>query len=133
MTHPLNCVVGSVTCSNTCPTHAISFPPLATITSLISRIELHHDIEDDLVARKDKLQFVDTLPHPDRIGNLIVDKISRIPSDEILIANLVPKTEDDCFVNLCLVNILNWIPDTHILLEIPRVKMAVLNCKLERS
>ena len=26
--NPLNCKVGCVTCANTCPTHAISFPPL---------------------------------------------------------------------------------------------------------
>jgi CDP-4-dehydro-6-deoxyglucose reductase len=110
---PLNCLVGCVTCSNTCPTHAISFPPLETITSLLSQTNVHHDIEDDLIARKDKLQFVDSLPHPDRIANLIVDKILRTPSDKILIVNFVPKTEDDCFCQFMPGQYIEvWIPDT---------------------
>ena len=40
---PLYCLVGCVTCGNTCPTHAISFPQLDTITSLLSKPEVHHE------------------------------------------------------------------------------------------
>ena len=31
---PLNCMVACITCANTCPTHAISFPPLETVRAL---------------------------------------------------------------------------------------------------
>jgi len=32
---PLHCMVGCVTCANTCPQHAISFPPLSYVHRLI--------------------------------------------------------------------------------------------------
>jgi len=50
---PLNCMIGCVTCMNTCPTHAISFPPLDIVVTLESRADVHHEIEDDLLARRE--------------------------------------------------------------------------------
>ena len=32
---PLNCKVGCVTCANTCPTHAIGFPPLSYVHKIM--------------------------------------------------------------------------------------------------
>lgn len=89
---PLSCIVGCVTCSNTCPTHAISFPPLDKITSLLSKPQAHHEIEDTLLAKKNELQWMDAVPHHDKIVEMIVDDIDR-PNDQLLIAKLKPRNE----------------------------------------
>ena len=47
---PLYCLVGCVTCGNTCPAHTISIPQLDTITSLLSKPEVHHEIEDKVMT-----------------------------------------------------------------------------------
>lgn len=52
---PLNCMVGCTTCANTCPTHAIRFPPLSMVFALEGRPQVRHSIEDDLMARKEIL------------------------------------------------------------------------------
>jgi len=35
--NPLNCLVGCTTCANTCPQHAISFPPMSYLHKLIRK------------------------------------------------------------------------------------------------
>lgn len=92
---PLNCMVACVTCMNTCPTHAISFPPLETVIALESRAEVHHAIEDDLLARREQLAWSEALPHPDRIVSLRVEKIET-PNADTRIVTLVPQAEEDC-------------------------------------
>lgn len=90
-------MVGCVTCSNSCPTHAISFPPLDTISSLLSKPEVHHDIEDILLARKDQFQWTESIPHQDRIVNMAVDRIVK-STEQVLIVTLKPKSKSiDCF------------------------------------
>jgi CDP-4-dehydro-6-deoxyglucose reductase, E3 len=54
--NPLNCMVGCVTYANTCPKKAISFPPLDEISVSLSKPEVHHAIEDELIARKKDLE-----------------------------------------------------------------------------
>lgn len=91
---PLNCMVGCVTCMNTCPSHAISFPPLETVFALEARADVHHAIEDDLLARREQLAWGETLPHPDRIVSLSVEKIES-PNADTRIVTLAPKAEAD--------------------------------------
>ena len=52
---PLNCMVGCTTCANTCPAHAITFPPIETVLALESKSEVRHAVEDDLLARENAL------------------------------------------------------------------------------
>ncbi len=77
---PLNCMVGCTTCANTCPTRAITFPALDTVSALAARAEVRHSIEDDLIARREQLAWHDDLPHPDRLVELIVANIARLKS-----------------------------------------------------
>jgi len=89
---PLSCIVGCTTCGNTCPTHAITFPPMDTIGSLLSKPQVHHEIEDTLIAKKREIQWMDSVPHHDKIVEMIVDNIVR-PNDQVLIARLKPKNK----------------------------------------
>lgn len=91
---PLNCMVGCTTCANTCPTHAIHFPPLATVFTLEGRPEVRHAIEDDLIARRDQLAWHEVVPHEERVVNLVVAAIAR-PGPNTLIVTLSPRTSAD--------------------------------------
>jgi CDP-4-dehydro-6-deoxyglucose reductase len=93
---PLNCMVGCTTCANTCPTHAIHFPPLSTVFALEGRPDVRHAIEDDLLARHDLLAWREQLPHPDRLVELVVDNIYR-PNPKTLLVRLAPKVKGECF------------------------------------
>lgn len=93
---PLNCMVGCTTCANTCPTHAIRFPPLATVFALEGRPDVRHAIEDDLIARHDQLALSQPLPHPERIIELSVDGIYR-PTMQTLQVRLSPVVKGECF------------------------------------
>ncbi|BCB27334.1 hypothetical protein SKTS_22200 [Sulfurimicrobium lacus] len=93
---PLNCMVGCTTCANTCPTHAIRFPPLSTVFALEAKPEVRHAIEDDLIARHDQLAWSSQMPHPDRMVELRVDHIYRQTPD-ILVVRLAPVTSGECF------------------------------------
>lgn len=77
---PLNCMVACITCANTCPTNAITFSPVRTILDLADQIEVHHSVEDELLARRDELGVSIDLPHPDHIVELVVDGINDIGS-----------------------------------------------------
>lgn len=93
---PLNCMVGCTTCANTCPTHAIRFPPLSTVFALEAKAEVRHAVEDDLVARHDVLATSSQLPHPDRIVEMRIAQIAR-PTPNTLVLNLQPTVTGVCF------------------------------------
>ncbi|MEX1192139.1 MAG: FAD-binding oxidoreductase [Brumimicrobium sp.] len=92
---PLNCMVGCTTCANTCPTHAINFPSLSTVFALEEKATVRHDIEDDLIARKEQLEYKGNVPHPDRWINLEVSSLNRV-NDKTLILKLHPAESCDC-------------------------------------
>jgi CDP-4-dehydro-6-deoxyglucose reductase len=95
---PLNCMVGCTTCANTCPAHAIAFPPIESVLALEARADVRHAVEDDLVARKDILSAAGAggLPHPDRIVALSVAAISR-PTPDVMRVTLAPVNPGECF------------------------------------
>lgn len=93
---PLNCMVGCTTCANTCPAHAIEFPPIESILALESLGKVHHAIEDDLMARHEILMSELAIPHKDRIINvLLVSKVS--VSNDVVRLILKPENPDECF------------------------------------
>ena len=53
---PLNCLVGCTTCQNTCPQHAISFPPLSYIHKLIKKNKVIQRSREELQASKEKYE-----------------------------------------------------------------------------
>lgn len=91
---PLNCMVGCTTCANTCPSHAIRFPDISTIFALEGCPEVHHAIEDDLIARHDQLSWHDVIPHPEKIVTLRVDAIG-YQGNDTMILTLSPLTSSD--------------------------------------
>ena len=93
---PLNCMVGCTTCANTCPTHAIRFPPLSTVFAMEARPEVRHAIEDDLLARHDQLAASSQVPHPDRQVELEVAHVYR-QTEDILVVRLTPTVKGECF------------------------------------
>ena len=112
---PLNCMVGCTTCANTCPTHAIAFPPLDTVFALEDRAEVRHAIEDDLRDRQGDLAWRGHLPHPDRLVELDVGEISR-PNAKTLLLRLTPKVKGECFCQFSPGQYVEvWIPDTEYL------------------
>ena len=54
---PLNCKVGCVTCANTCPVHAISFPPLSYLHTIIKKRNVLAASRDQLKKNEDKLRY----------------------------------------------------------------------------
>jgi len=91
---PLNCLVGCSTCANTCPTHAITFPPLSTVFHLEALPEVRHAIEDEIVGRRDELAWQSSVPHTDRVVRLQVAEMAR-PGPNTLILTLRPSTPTD--------------------------------------
>ncbi len=91
---PMHCMVACMTCANTCPTGAISFPPVRTILDLSDRVEIHHAVEDELLARRDELGISSVLPHPDHLAEMVVHDIEEIGS-ATRILTLVPRREHD--------------------------------------
>jgi CDP-4-dehydro-6-deoxyglucose reductase len=107
---PLNCMVGCTTCANTCPTNAIGFPPLQDVLDLEQRVNVHHAIEDDLISRREQLQFTDRLPHPDRMVELELTSIlDATPTTRLL--TLAPRRAEDC---LC-----QFIPGQYVEIQVP--------------
>ena len=108
---PLNCMVGCITCSNTCPTHAISFPSLDRVAALEGRPEVRHAIEDDLLARREELAWHTRIPHPDRLVELVVEKIEE-PGVDTRILTLAPKDAEDCLCQFIPGQYLEvWVPE----------------------
>ena len=93
---PLNCMVGCATCANTCPAHAIEFPPIESVLALEGQAIVRHAVEDDLQQRHDVLAAPSSIPHPDRIVTLAVAAIER-PTPEVLNLTLAPVTPGECF------------------------------------
>lgn len=93
---PLNCMVGCTTCANTCPSHAIRFPPLSSVFAMEGRVEVRHAIEDDLLARQAQLAAPSALPHPDRLVDLSIKHAFR-NTDDIMILTLEPIVPGECF------------------------------------
>lgn len=93
---PLNCMVGCTTCANTCPAHAIAFPPIETVLALEGLPAVRHAVEDDLLSRHEILAAALALPHPDRIITLEVTRIDH-PSTDVLRVGLAPVTPGECF------------------------------------
>ena len=93
---PLNCMVGCTTCANTCPAHAIEFPPIESVLALEGQARVRHSVEDDLQQRHDVLAAPSSIPHPDRIVMLTVAAIER-PTPEVLQLTLAPVTPGECF------------------------------------
>jgi len=54
---PLNCKVGCITCANTCPVHAISFPPLSYLHKIIKKRNVLATSRNELKRNADKLRF----------------------------------------------------------------------------
>lgn len=56
--HPLQCMVGCVTCENLCPQKAIGFPPVSYLAQLIKDnhvlVEAKRNLEEMRVAGEDK-------------------------------------------------------------------------------
>jgi CDP-4-dehydro-6-deoxyglucose reductase len=107
---PLNCMVGCTTCANTCPTHAISFPPLEQVLALGREAEVHHAIEDDLSTRREQLEWHELVPHPERRIRLTVERVEDAGPRTRILA-LAPVGEEDA---LC-----QFMPGQYLLLEIP--------------
>lgn len=93
---PLNCMVGCTSCANTCPAHAIEFPPLETVLALEGLATVRHAIEDDLLARRDLFAATVLVPHPDRIVTLTVTQAERVSAD-VLRIRLAPIKQGECF------------------------------------
>jgi CDP-4-dehydro-6-deoxyglucose reductase len=93
---PLNCMVGCTTCANTCPAHAIAFPPIETVLAMEGLETVRHAVEDDLLARHDLLAAQVSIPHPDRIVILEVAAIEQAAAD-VLRVRLKPTVAGECF------------------------------------
>jgi CDP-4-dehydro-6-deoxyglucose reductase len=93
---PLNCMVGCTTCANTCPAHALVFPPIESVLALEGRALVRHAVEDDLQTRHDILASGMSVPHPDRIITLAVQSIDK-PGGDVLRVVLAPVTTGECF------------------------------------
>lgn len=93
---PLNCMVGCVTCANTCPTHAVEFPPIEDVLALEGLAPHRRAVENALLERHDALGAPDFLPNPDRIVALSVAAIER-PEPGLLTLTLAPLTPGECF------------------------------------
>lgn len=107
---PGNCMVGCTTCANTCPAHAISFPPLESVLQLEKKSDVHHNIEDDLFERREQLEIHQDLPHPDKQIQMLVSDIKSV-GDRTKIITLTPTTKGDC---LCV-----FIPGQYVEILIP--------------
>ena len=91
---PLNCLIACKTCANTCPTNAISFPPLETVWSRLADPPVHHHVEDELLSRKDQLMLNDFPPEEER-KHLVVREIRKI-SPRNMVVFLRPANDGDC-------------------------------------
>ena len=65
---------------------------------------MRHAIEDDLIARREQLAWEDRIPHPDRLVQLVVDKMTRAGENNVVVI-LRPPSEVDCLCSSCLASI----------------------------
>jgi CDP-4-dehydro-6-deoxyglucose reductase len=92
-------MVGCTTCANTCPAHAIMFPPIETVLALEGLAVVRHAVEDDLMARHDVLAATVPVPHPDRIVTLKVVSKTQLTAD-VLDVVLAPVQTGACFLRI---------------------------------
>jgi len=112
---PLNCMVGCMTCSNTCLVDAIHFPSLDALEELASLPSVHHTIEDDLLARRETLEIRRPQVSSGTIAQLEVAKIARF-GERNLVVELRPHSEQDALREFTPGQYLElWIPDTDLL------------------
>ena len=108
---PLNCMVGCTTCANTCPTHANSFPPLSIVMDMEQQSIVRHAVEDDLLTRREQLAWQDRIPHPDRLVQLVVDKLTHA-GEKNLVVTLRPQSDADCMCQFVPGQYLElWVPE----------------------
>jgi len=113
---PLNCMVGCMTCANTCPTNAIHFPSLEAIMDLQAEPAIHQVIEDDLLARRNVLEIRRHRPSPDRIVQLAVARIERIGARNMVVELRPVSEEDDALCQFTPGQYVElWIPDSDLL------------------
>ena len=93
---PLNCMVGCTTCANTCPAHAIAFPPIETVLAMEGLAKVRHAVEDELITRRDELAAFSSIPHQDRIVTLVVAQIEKLGAN-VLRLQLKPTKAGECF------------------------------------
>jgi CDP-4-dehydro-6-deoxyglucose reductase len=111
---PLNCMVGCMTCANTCPTHAISFPSLDALMALEALPSVHRSIEDELLAKRDVYALQRAIPSPDRLVQLEVREIVR-QGHHNMVVQLRPRG-DDCLCQFIPGQYLElWIPESDLL------------------
>jgi CDP-4-dehydro-6-deoxyglucose reductase len=55
--NPLNCLVGCTTCENTCPQHAISFPPMSYLHKTIKKRGAIQHSRKELTSNKAKYEY----------------------------------------------------------------------------
>ena len=92
---PTQCAVGCTTCTNMCPTQAIHFPSLDQVVEILSRPEIRATVRDEVHTRHEQMEAHDVLPHPDRIVQLVVEKVARVGKRNVTVG-LRPKTPVDC-------------------------------------
>jgi CDP-4-dehydro-6-deoxyglucose reductase, E3 len=63
---PLHCMVGCMTCANTCPSHAISFPDPEVLKPLVNARDFRRGLRTELATRREVLEWHDVAPHCDR-------------------------------------------------------------------
>jgi CDP-4-dehydro-6-deoxyglucose reductase len=54
---PLDCKVGCVTCANTCPVHAIGFPPLSYLHGIIKKEQVLTRSRKELESSRERVAF----------------------------------------------------------------------------
>lgn len=112
---PLNCMVGCMTCANTCPTSAIDFPSLEAIMDLQAEPAVHQVIEDDLLARRDVLEIRRHRLSPDRVVELRVTRIERF-GERNMVVELRPLGDEDALCRFTPGQYLElWIPGSDFL------------------
>lgn len=118
---PLHCMVGCTTCAHSCPTHVISFPPLSMVMDMEKQPTVRHAIEDDLIARREQLAWEDRIPHPDRLVQLVVDKMTRAGENNVVVT-LRPQSEAD---RLC-----QFVPGQYLELRAPESPWMSRACSI---
>jgi CDP-4-dehydro-6-deoxyglucose reductase, E3 len=73
---PLHCMVGCMTCANTCPTHAIGFPDPHVLKPLINARAFRRGLREELATRRDDIEWHDVAPHCDRQLRMTVTGLS---------------------------------------------------------
>jgi NAD-dependent dihydropyrimidine dehydrogenase PreA subunit len=55
--YPLNCLVGCTTCANTCPQHAIGFPPASYLHKIIRKHATIQQSKRELTSKIERYEY----------------------------------------------------------------------------